>query len=77
MQLSNAMAAMLRDLVAAEPATPRARTIRIGGRWHCPADAQRMFEDNGRIGCPTCGRYLTADIWYGLIEFHDHPFRNG
>lgn len=74
-QLSNAMAGMLRELVAAKPTTPPAGTIKIGGRWHCPADAHRMFEDRGRIGCPICGRYLTAKIWFGLMEFHDHPYR--
>jgi hypothetical protein len=75
MQLSNAMVGLLGELVAAKPTTPPAGTIKIGGRWHCPADAQRMFEDHGRIGCPMCGRYLTPKIWYGLIEYHVHPYR--
>jgi hypothetical protein len=72
MDLAPAMQAQLEQIAASEPSVPDLSSTRWGGEWHCPADGSRMAEEAGRVGCPTCGRYLPPAALYGLIEHHQH-----
>lgn len=46
-------------------------TFRVGGAWYCPADATKMTEENGVIGCPNCGKIINSFL-FSLIERHPH-----
>jgi len=60
--------------VADNPAQePQDSTVHWGGRWHCPADAEPMAEQDGRVTCPRCSRALPPRLLYDLIELHVHP----
>jgi len=73
MDFSEVVAAELTAVAQEPPHDPEPSTVRWGGQWHCPADAEPMVEDAGRVTCPRCSRSLPPRLLYGLIEFHVHP----
>jgi hypothetical protein len=72
MELSQVIQRELEDIVLSPPRPGEPKAIRWGGRWHCPADGERMVEHDGIIRCPTCKRCLPGRVIYGLVEFHVH-----
>jgi hypothetical protein len=75
MGLSIVMLEELSEIVAADPTLSEPSPLRWGGKWHCPADGSLMREQDGRVGCAECGRYLPSRVLYQLIEFHPHGRR--
>jgi uncharacterized Zn finger protein (UPF0148 family) len=68
---------MREQLTAYVVAPPRARvgrsswSVRIGGRWFCPACGVETAEREGRVECRHCGGAI-QDLLRALIELHPH-----
>ena len=46
--------------------------FRWGGQWFCPADGQRMEEQEGVVQCPGCSQVFPGPLLHQLIELHAH-----
>jgi uncharacterized Zn finger protein (UPF0148 family) len=73
MDFSLAVRDALTEVVVRPAEAGDASKVRWGGTWHCPADATRMIEADGRVTCPSCKRALPPRVIYQLIELHVHP----
>src|SRR5215469_13711119 len=72
MALSQPMKSELESIVQSSPSRPERAKFEWGGTWYCPADGERMAEENGLVQCPACARCLTGRALYQLIELHPH-----
>lgn len=44
---------------------------RVGGTWFCPACGVSLAENDGILGCSSCGRSINRFICH-LVERHPH-----
>lgn len=72
MGLSKVVQDELEEIVQSPPRRLEPRDFRWGGRWHCPADGERMTEADGIVQCQSCQRCLPGQTLYALVELHPH-----